>query len=68
MYKDVVVGFDGTEQARDALALARRLAAEAAKITAACVSPALATVRVGNVAEPMREAADDAWRLGPTRA
>lgn len=60
MYKNVVVGFDGSEQGQDALALAETLTAPNASITAACVYPILASVRGGNLVQPMREAAEEA--------
>jgi nucleotide-binding universal stress UspA family protein len=37
MFKTVVIGFDGSEQSRDALALARALGGPDAKVIAACV-------------------------------
>jgi nucleotide-binding universal stress UspA family protein len=40
MYRKIVVGYDGSEQARDALALASRLRADDGVVIAACVYPA----------------------------
>jgi nucleotide-binding universal stress UspA family protein len=39
MFRTVVIGFDGSEQGRDALALARALGGPEAKMIAACVYP-----------------------------
>jgi len=39
VYRKIIVGWDGTEQARDALALATRLRAPDGTVVAACVYP-----------------------------
>lgn len=59
MFKNVVVGFDGSEQARDALALASVLRAEDGVVTAVCVMPDPELPFGGNWGEAMEDAAAD---------
>ena len=63
MFRTIVVGWDGSEQARDALALARLIARPSnAKIVAACVYEGAPVVPVANSAgwyDYLREAADE---------
>jgi nucleotide-binding universal stress UspA family protein len=64
MYTDVIIGFDGTPPARDALALGRRLAEAAdAVITVVCVHPFIALT-----ADVESDGAVDlSWREGAER-
>jgi nucleotide-binding universal stress UspA family protein len=64
MYTDVIIGFDGTPPAHDALALGRRLADSAdAAITVVCVHPFMALT----AAVESDGAVDLSWRAGAER-
>ena len=54
MYSRVVVGWDGTERARDALALAGVLRASEGNVMAVCVTPATGPGRGADLEEIMR--------------
>jgi nucleotide-binding universal stress UspA family protein len=57
MYRRILVGYDGTEGGRDALALARTLRAPDGAVTAACVHPSKAHARDDRVETLFADAA-----------
>jgi len=59
MYRKIVVGYDGKEQAADALALAAQLRAEDGTVIAACVYPATGPGRGQQLGWVMEDAAGE---------
>lgn len=57
MYRNIVVGYDGSDQGRDALALGALLRADDGTVTAACVYPDAGPGRGRQLELAMREAA-----------
>jgi nucleotide-binding universal stress UspA family protein len=57
MYRKIVAGYDGTERAKDALALAARLRAEDGVVIAGCVYPATGPGRSRQLEPGLAEAA-----------
>jgi nucleotide-binding universal stress UspA family protein len=58
MYRSIVVGYDGSDQGRDSLALAALLRADDGTVTAACVYPDAGPGRGRQLEHVMLEAAD----------
>jgi len=62
MFRKIVVGYDGSEHARDAIALARALAeATGAGLLVACVYPQSPLHRLGSAVDPAHEQALREW-------
>jgi nucleotide-binding universal stress UspA family protein len=59
MYRRIVVGYDGSEQAKDALALAAQLRAEDGVVIAGCVYPATGPGRGQQLESVMADAASE---------
>ncbi len=57
MYRKIIVGYDGTDQGRDALALAAALRASGGAVIAACVYPEGGYGRAGQLEPDMADAA-----------
>lgn len=70
MFEKILVGYDGTEQSDDAIALARRIGGEQAQITAACsywYEPLSARVGKGSPGDAsMRAGAEDVLSRTPS--
>jgi nucleotide-binding universal stress UspA family protein len=66
MYGNVVIGIDGTDAGRDALALGRMLAARSTQLTLAHVRVLEAAVQRGNNSASEARARDDSIELLPT--